>query len=216
MNNVRVGVLLVLATLFSTVSFSSITFAQDTNVSLAETSEVAKPTTEKPTDETRTKNIEEDVFKKQAEIEQKIAEKQAAVLHKLEGNRAQKCQRHETRINEILTNRVDAAQRHFDTFKSIQTRLETFVANKHLDVVNANALKTIMDDRQASALAAIETTRAVHFSCADTDATAPGKIVMDQVAAEKQALKQYRTAIKDYAVAVKSSAKATDPKESAQ
>jgi hypothetical protein len=189
-------------------SFLALSVAPLVNALSPSIAQAVQTTTEDASD--RAKGIREEVAEKQSQMEQKIAEKKAAVQEKLQGTRAQTCQRHETRINEILMSRVDTAQQHFDTLKSIQERLEAFVANKQVDVTNASALETIMDDRQTSALASIEATRAARFSCADTDANAPGKIVMGQVAAEKQALKEYRTALTDYITAIKEGLQTTD------
>lgn len=143
---------------------------------------------------------------KRLEIEQRIADRKAAIAEKLSGERAERCLERQDTINNILDNRTSAAQQHFDKFQAIQDKLVAFVADKELSVENANALEIIMDDKQTEAQAAIDAAGATNFDCMNTDANAPGKIVMEQVAAAKQALKGYRTAIKDYAVAVRTAA----------
>lgn len=143
--------------------------------------------------------------KRQA-LEQKVAERRAAIAEKLSGARAESCEKKQTAINRILDNRTDAAQRHYDRFKSIQDRLVSFVDSKELNVENASALEVIMEDKQVAAQGAIDAVTAAEFTCKDADARSPGTIIIDQIAAAKQALKEYRTAIKDYAVAVKSAA----------
>lgn len=154
--------------------------------------------------EQRASKMTEEVEAKRAEIEQRLADKRAAIQEKLSGKRAEACEKKQAHINQILDNRVSAASKHFERFKSIQDKLETFVETKALVVENATALQLIMNDAQAAARAAIDAAAATDFACAETDATAPGKIVTEQVSAQKQALKTYRSAIKDYAVAVKS------------
>lgn len=157
----------------------------------------------------RVSNMMQEVDAKRAEIEQRLAAKRAAIQEKLSGKRAESCEKKQASINQILDNRVSAASKHFDRFKAIQEKLVAFVETKALVVENAAALELIMNDAQASARAAIDAASATDFACTETDAAAPGKIVTEQVGAQKQALKNYRSAIKDYAVALKSSIAAT-------
>ncbi len=145
---------------------------------------------------------------KRLEIEQRLAQRRSQITQKLEGARAERCEEKEMTINRVLDTRVSAAQRHFDKFKAIQDKLATFVVDKQLNVENATALEVIMNDKQQSAQASIDAIETTDFDCGSADATAPGNIVMDQVALVKQSLKEYRTAIKDYAVAVKGAATA--------
>lgn len=155
--------------------------------------------------EARATKLTQEIEMKRAELEQRLADKRAAIQEKLSGKRAESCEKKQASINQILDNRVNAASRHFERFKAIQDKLVAFVETKDLAVENAAALELIMNDAQATARAAIDTAGGTDFACAETDAAAPGKIVTEQVSAQKQALKNYRTAIKDYAVAIKSS-----------
>lgn len=148
-------------------------------------------------------NVPSEVETKRQEIEARIAERQNNVREKLSGRRATTCKEREARINQGLTKRVDAAQRHFDKFKSVQDKLLAYVADNQLTVRNGQALQIIMVESEIDARAAIEAARSSSFSCDATDARSPGKIVREQVAAQKEALKIYLASIKDYAAAVK-------------
>lgn len=164
--------------------------------------------------ETRVQTVEErrqEIDAKRQEIERKVAEKKAAIAEKLSGQRAERCAQKQDTINRILDTRTSAAQRHFDKFKAIQDKLQAFVVDKELSVENASALELIMNDKQTEAQAAVDAAVATDFDCLNTDAAAPGRIVVEQIATVKQALKDYRTAIKDYAVAVRTAA--TPPTE---
>lgn len=143
---------------------------------------------------------------RQRAIEDRINEKRAAINEKLSGARQERCESKQATINQILDNRSAAAQRHFDRFKNIQDKLVAFVAAKNLNVENASALELIMNDKQTAAQAAVTAVAGVDFVCKDADASSPGSIVMDEIIAAKQALKDYRDAIKDYAVAVRAAA----------
>lgn len=156
----------------------------------------------------------QEIETKRQTIEQKVAEKKAAIAEKLSGQRAERCAQKQDAINRVLDTRTSAAQRHFDKFKAIQDKLQAFVTDKELNVENASAMELIMNDKQASAQAAIDAVNAANFDCASADAAAPGRIVMEQIATAKQALKDYRTAIKDYAVAVRTAA--TPPSSSTE
>jgi len=144
-------------------------------------------------------------------LQQKLAKKKAAIAEKLSGERAETCEKKQDKINRILDQRVDSAQKHLETFNAIRDKLAAFVVAKELNVENVSALEVIMNDKQTAAQAAVEAADQADFVCTDTDASAPGRIVKEQITTQKQALKEYRTAIKEYAVAVKSSAEAIEP-----
>lgn len=160
--------------------------------------------------------MESEVRSKREEIQQKISEKRAAITDKLADKKLRSCEKRQATINRILDTRIGAAQKHFDRFQAIQNKLVDFVSKRQLQVNNAAALALIMNDKQAAAQAAIEAAAQTDFTCNQADANAPGKIVTDQVSAQKQALKEYRAAIKDYAAAVKLSVQATHESETAQ
>lgn len=164
----------------------------------------AQDRTSSPDDSVTEQNSELEA--KRSEIERKLIERRAAIAKKLSGKRVALCEKKESTINRVLDDRVSDAERHFEKFKAIQDKLVTFVAEKQIDVQNANALLIIMNDRQQDAEAAIDAVANVDFDCSDADAEAPGAIVKDEVTALKQALKDYRTAIKNYAVGIKNSA----------
>lgn len=145
--------------------------------------------------------------KRQA-IEQQIADRRAAVAEKLSGERAERCEKKEPTINQILDNRVTAAQRHFDKLKMINEKLAAFVTDKELRVHNEAAFELILTEKQGDAEAMIDTVKTLDFECTIADANAPGLIVKDQFSDVKQALQGYRTAIKDYALAVRGAATA--------
>lgn len=163
----------------------------------------------------RTERQSELDAKRQA-IEQRIAERRAAVTEKLSGERSERCEKKELTINQILDNRVAAAEKHFDKLKAIHGKLAAFVVDKELTVDNANALELILNEKQGDAQVAIDSVKALDFDCALADANAPGVIVTDQISETKQALKDYRTAIKDYAVAIRGAATSTSDESSTE
>lgn len=147
----------------------------------------------------------QDVQEKRQALEQKMAERKAAIAEKLSGQREEKCKQREATINSVLDNRVSAAERYFTKFQAIQKKLTTFATEKQLNIENAAALELVMNDSANTAQAALQAIQAIDFTCANASAAAPGALVKDQVVATKQALKDYRTAIKDYAAALKAS-----------
>lgn len=208
-----VGLMLATATVLSTSQTSHALHVVDgVTKSILSRTQQAEEQVRSATDRRADKQAELDA-KRQA-IEQRLAERRAAVTEKLSGERVMRCEKKEVTINQILDNRVDAAQRHFDKLKAIHEKLAAFVIEKELSVDNANALELILSEKQGDAQATIDAVKALDFECAITDAHAPGSIVIDQMTETKQALKDYRTAIKDYAVAIRSAAtETTDPAE---
>jgi hypothetical protein len=157
-----------------------------------------------------------DIQIKREEIKQKITEKRAAIKEKLTDRRLGACQKKQTRINKILDNRVTSAERHLATFSKLQDRLMAFVVSKNLDVASSADLEAAMNDAKTTAQATIEATKETKFTCEGADATAPGKIVTEQVTAQKQALKSYLTAIKNYRVAIKGASTANKTEQSGE
>ena len=143
------------------------------------------------------------------ELEQKLAEKLAAVSEKLMGARAEKCQKKQVNINSMLDKRVESAQKHFDTFKLIQDRLVAIVKDKEIVIENQSAREIIISGYELEAQASIDTMKKVNFECKMADSAAPGAIVKVQISDVKQDLKDYRDAIKDYAQAIKASVEKT-------
>lgn len=155
---------------------------------------------------TRTESISSEISEKRAALEQKIADKKAEANNRLKGRRATTCQTREESINHLLQKRIDTAQEKLDKLTVVQDKLESIVDTHSLTVENAAALTTIMDDRRASTSAAIEAADVLVFECAATDATKPGKIIIDHMTSVREALKDYQTSLKDYVSAIKASA----------
>lgn len=187
--------------------------ARPAEASVKESEHATTSTTTSVERDHRDDKMSEDIQAKRDEIEHRLTEKRAEIREKLSGKRAQSCEKKQATINQILDNRINAASSHLEHFKDIQNKLVAFVDRKNLAVDNASALEVIMNDAQAAAQATIDAAAATNFSCSDADAAAPGRIVTEQVSAQKQALMDYRSAIKDYAQAVKNAYAATAAKE---
>ncbi len=205
-----------LAILFAaaiSVSGTSTTYAIHTSTSITDVLNSTVSSVREQTTRTTNDNSAEDkkveLETRKQELEQKLADKRAAISQKLMGARAEKCQAKQVNINSMLDKRAESAQKHFDKFKAIQDRLVTLVNEKELDVENHGGLENIMTRLQIEAQAKITSLSTNNFDCGEADATAPGSIVKDQVTQAKQALKNYRDAIKDYAVAIKASVNKT-------
>lgn len=197
-----------------TLAFAASTFVATPPLTPSAFMEQARQSAKQSTQEIRDRaeklresaNVPTEVQTKRQEIESRIAERQQNVREKLSGKRAATCKEREARINQSITKRIDAAERHFEKFKSVQDRLLAFVADNQISVQNEQALQIIMVESEIDARAAIDAARANTFNCEATDARAPGQIIREQVAAQKEALKTYLTSIKDYAAAAKTAA----------
>ncbi|HSX29606.1 MAG TPA: hypothetical protein VLE73_03540 [Candidatus Saccharimonadales bacterium] len=124
---------------------------------------------------------------------------------RLSENKLKVCEKHETQINSIMTNRVTQAQNHIDVFSKIYERVKAFYTDKSLSVANYDELTANVDSAKVKAEATLAVLKdSDTFKC---DAQDPKAIVTDFKTYHKQLrddLKAYRTAIKDLIVAVKS------------
>lgn len=150
---------------------------------------------------------QQDLDLKRLQIKQRLEQRKAAVGDKLTGQRAEACEAKEIRINQILKNRQEAAARHLETFRAIQTRLTDFVTAQNLTIESSGAYLNSLELAYDHAYVFIdETNKPDLFACENASESQPGVIVMGLMADTKQALKDYREAIRLYAEAVRTAA----------
>lgn len=154
--------------------------------------------------------------KAREEAKQKAEAARVEVKEKLEGERSKRCSEREAKVNQVIDNTSLRAKATLVKFQAFQKKVETFVADKQLSVPNYDALLAIANQKQVAAAAAIETTGATTFNCADQDATKVGQSVSGAINGHHKALKAYRDALKTLVEAVRAAYQATKPTTTSQ
>lgn len=143
------------------------------------------------------------VEERKAAFQEKFAEAKEARQNSLEGKRLAACEKRSSKINKILSHGTDHSRKHLAVFQKIEERVKQFYANKNLDVDGYDAAVANADEKEATAVAAIEASTSTTFDCANADGAKPGNAVQELMKTRHQALKDYRTAIKELILVVK-------------
>jgi hypothetical protein len=173
-------------------------FAEDGEDSETKTTIIETPKSA----EERKKLVEE----KAKAIREQVKTQREEIKTKLTDTRLKACEKRQTAINRVAKNSSTQANKHLGTFQKIEARVKEFYASKNLTVENYDALVATVDEKEASATAAIKVAGETTFDCATTDSAQPGGVIKGLVQSQHQALKEYRTAIKNLIVAVKQAA----------
>lgn len=140
---------------------------------------------------------------RKTELQQKLTTAREARQNNLEGKRLAACEKRSSSINRILSHGTDQSRKHLGVFQKIEERVKQFYINKNLSNDGYDAAVATADEKEAAAIAAIETSTETTFDCANADGAKPGDAVRELMKTRHQALKEYRTAIKELILVVK-------------
>lgn len=143
------------------------------------------------------------VEERKTALQEKLTAAKEARQNKLEGKRLATCEKRSSKINSILAHGTDQSRKHLAVFQKIEERVKQFYANKNLTADGYDTAVTNADEKEAAAVAAIETSTETTFNCENADGAKPGDAIRELMKSRHQALKEYRTAIKDLILVVK-------------
>lgn len=149
--------------------------------------------------DTQHQRIEE----KKAALQERAATMKANATKRLEAKRLEVCEKRQTKINEIVSRGATQNTKQLAVFQKIEERVITFATDKSITSEAIDTAIAVADEKEASAVAAIEAAKATTFDCTTTDGANPGSVIKQAMTSRHTALKEYRTAIKNLIVAVK-------------
>lgn len=116
------------------------------------------------------------------------------------------CETRKERITRSMKRVSNRGERHLKVFTAITDRVTTFYKNKGKTLANYDALVADVTAKKAVAEAAVSATAAYenNFDCSGDDPKGMLKAFKTTVAAQREAMKKYRTSIKNLIVGVKS------------
>lgn len=131
---------------------------------------------------------------------------------KLEGTKLKACQNRENAINNILSKLATKSEKHIGAINAASVRIQTFYADKRLNVSNYNELLTAVTAKKTAAETAVADVKAasVSFKCDGSDPKGAGQAFKDYLRNQNAALKEYKLAVKNLLVAVKTAASAEE------
>lgn len=133
-------------------------------------------------------------------------EKRTELQTRLTEARLKACQSREKAITNLMTRLSDRGQRKITLFSTIASRTETFYTNKGKSLSNYDALVADVNAKKATAQTAVDKTKATakEFNCNSTDPKGIIATFKNNLKAQNDALKAYKTAVKNLIVGVKS------------
>jgi hypothetical protein len=143
------------------------------------------------------------IQERKQELRSRLEQVKADRTTRLEQRRLEVCQKREERINAIFTKGIEQNGKQLAVFQSIEEKVKAFYEAKGLSAEGYDAAVANADEKEAAAIAAIDTSAAMEFDCETTDGQTPGKVIKEAMQARHAALKEYRTAIKDLILVVK-------------
>ena len=174
--------------------------------------------TEQSSDDTNdeaTEPTEQEIEQHKTEIKERFEARKQERTEKLETKRLDACNKREAKINQILAQGTDQSRKHLAVFQKIEERVEAFYTDKKLSAEGYDAAVANANAKEATAIAAIESSSELTFDCDTTDGAKPGA-VKELMKERHDALKDYRTAIKDLILVVKKAQSTNQTTESSE
>ena len=134
------------------------------------------------------------------------SERRAAAKERLSDTKLKVCQNRETRIKHIMARIADRGQKQVNLFSSIAEKTQKFYTEKGRTVASYDTLVADVEAKKTSAQSAVDTIKSNSeaFVCTADDPRGMVSTFQDNLKAEIQALKAYKTSVKNLIVAVKS------------
>ena len=163
-------------------------------------------------EETKTQTTSQE---KREAAEETATEKKEDGKNRLVEAKLKVCQNREKAITNIMKRVGDRGQKQIDLFTKIAEKTEAFYVKKGKTLSNYDALVADVNAKKAIAQAAVDKTKAsvVDFKCDGTDPKGAAASFKDNMKAQNEALKAYKTAVKNLIVGVKSAQGTTSSSE---
>lgn len=137
------------------------------------------------------------VDKRREAMKEAFEKRKDEVKERLKGKRLEKCQAREDRINRLIDKGVNFSEGRIEKVQKVEQAVRDFYAKQELESDKFDAAAANVDVKEAEAIAAIETTSDVSFSCEEIDSSTPNQSIRDVHHQRHEALKAYRQSVKE-------------------
>lgn len=148
---------------------------------------------------------DEIIAERRAELKEKIQALRAERKEKLVSKRLEICERRQARINQLTKKSSEIGQNRLEHIQNIEKRVLEFYKKMQLDIAEYESTLAVVDEKEAAALAALETAKSLTFDCDTVDGANPSGEIKLIHATKKQALTDYRDALKQLFQLIKTS-----------
>lgn len=139
----------------------------------------------------------EQIEARKAELQEKMSQKVAERKVKLEGRRLAQCQNRQATINKLMDTSVTNGQARLQRIQRFEEGIKKFYTEQALTSESYDAVLLTVDEKEAQAIAVLDTTAAQDFDCTVVDGATPAAELRSLRESKHLALKEYRDSVKE-------------------
>lgn len=147
------------------------------------------------------------------ELKQRLDAKAAERKERLEGRRLAQCQNRQDDINALLDRSVSNGRERLAKIQRFEEGVKAFYDKQELKSGDYEAAVAAVDDKEAAAIAALDTIAAEEFLCDEVDPAKPAETIRTTQDIKQTALKEYRQSVVDLIKVVRTALEAKQTQE---
>ena len=152
------------------------------------------------------KSQKDQIESRKAELKQRIESERSERKSELTDKRLELCQQRQDKINELMAASAKFGRERLTHIQAVEARVKEFYTNKALTSTEYDAALTVVDEKEALAVAAVEVTESQDFDCTKVDGSKPSGEIRTVHEAKYTALNDYRDSVKQLIQIVKAAA----------
>ncbi len=150
--------------------------------------------------------VQYDGQKTEIENKQRVFKEQSKTdehRNKLEGRRLAQCQNRQNKINSLMNKASGIGHERLARIQQLEEAIKNFYIKQKLASDSYESAVAAADQKEASAVAALDELANQKFDCAKVDGDNPAKSLKDAQQVKRQALNEYRESVKQLLAIVK-------------
>lgn len=167
----------------------TVTAAEDATKSTVQN--VSETTTE------RLQSQQEKIEARKAELKQRLEQRAAERKQRLEGRRLAQCQNRQDNINALISKSAEVGQAKLVRIQRFEEGIKKFYVDQALTSETYESVLATVDDKEAQAIAALDTMAVQKFDCLTVDGVKPSDAIKSVHETKRVALKEYRDSVQE-------------------
>ncbi len=155
------------------------------------------------------------IQEKRTELEQKVEQSRTERKAALKEKRLELCKEREAKINELISSSAKVGSERLARIQAIEARVIEFYEREALVSTEYDAAAALVDEKESSAVAAVEVVESQRFECSKVDGNNPSGELKTLHTAKREALDSYRDSVKQLVQIVKAARQAKSAEGSA-
>ena len=149
------------------------------------------------------KSQREQIEQQRQALKEAFEKRKSEIKERLEGKRLAACENRESKINELIDKGVENSRKRLAAIQRVEEGVKNFYVKQSLSSDDYEAAAALVDEKEAAAIAMIDTVAGQDFSCGDVDGKKPSGTLRDLHKQRREALKEYRQSVKDLIAVVR-------------